>query len=338
MKRVCGFCVVVLALAALPAFAQDTSVNVNSFTAPELPTVPEIDGVLEDSVWAAVPAIPMDKDGDSPAAEPGTGDLDITLKVAWDEETNCVFFGLHVIDESYINTSGHGSSVGDAGYNNERLEVVIDGSNSGLAESNTSSGWHHQYVFDMPNIVDPWDPDNAFYGMADTPVSTEFIPVMVSEHIQAVLQPSADTYPDGLNLADDYIESAAQLKCTNPDATEWMEQPVEFVWEVKLAIFEELGPADGWYGYDLADPAMAATGFEEYLALPDHMRVDLAEDKVIGFTVQQNDGDVYNPDGQPTREHQTNTTGVAGNWNSSESLSGLILGPTLAGVDDWALR
>ncbi len=337
MKRVCGIFIVVLALAGLPAFAQDTSVNVNSFTAPELPTVPEIDGVLEDSVWAAVPTIPMDQDGDSPAAEPGSGDLDITLKVAWDEETNCVFFGLHVIDDSYINTCGFGSSVNDGGWRNERLEIVIDGSNSGLADSNTSSGWHQQYCFDMPNIVDPWDPDNGLYGMADTPVSTEFIPVEVYEGITAILWPNSSTYPEGFDLHDDYMESAAQLKCTNPDATEWIEQPVEFVWEIKLAIFPELFAAEE-YGYPLDDPALAETGFEEYLALPDHQRADLEEDYVIGFTLQQNDGDVYNPDGQPEREHQTNTTGVAGNWNSSESLSGLILGPTLAGVEDWTLR
>ncbi len=337
MKRVYGFCVVVLALAALPAFAQDTSVNVNSFTAPELPTVPEIDGVLEDSVWAGVPTIPMDKDGDSPAADPGTGDLDITLKVAWDEETNCVYFGVHVIDESYINTAGHGSSVGANGWKNERLEIIIDGSNSGLSESNCDSGWHQQYCFDMRNIVDPWDPDNSYYGMADTPVSTEYIPVLVSEHITNILQPSEDTYPDGLNLHDDYVESAAQLKCTNPDATEWLEQPVEFVWEIKLAIFQELFALSEW-GYSEDDPDLAANGFEEYLALPDHQRVDLEEDYVIGFTVQQNDSDVYNPDGEPSREHQTNTTGFDGNWNSSENLSGLILGPTMAGVGDWTLR
>lgn len=347
MKRVCQLTIVVFVLAAAPAFAQapDTSYNLGVFTIPELPTVPEIDGVLEDSVWASVPEIPMLGDGDSPAAVPGSGDLDIVLKIAWDDETNAVYFGLVVQDESYINTSGHGAPppYSDAGYLNERLEVVIDGINSGDPSAACGTPNHQQYCFDMRNIVDPWDPDNLYFGMADTPVSTEFTPVLVSEHITSTIQAGADTYPDGFNLDDDFMESAAQIRSTDPDRTVWLDEdsevqgPVEFVWEIKLVIFEELWNLPD-YGYDPADPDMAATGFKGYFEEADQTVKDLEENGVIGFTVQQNDGDLYNYAGNPTREHQTNTTGVAGNWNSSEQLSALIFGPALAGVEDWSLH
>ena len=58
----------------------------------------------------------------------------------------------------------------------------------------------------------------------------------------------------------------------------------------------------------------------------------------VGFTAQQNDADVFGT--SPTREHQTNTTGFSNNWNSSEQLTGLILGPKSSGgtgVKEWSL-
>ncbi|MGC9327639.1 MAG: sugar-binding protein [Candidatus Hinthialibacter sp.] len=343
----CGFILLVLGFGALAGFAQDTSVNVNSFTIPELPGIPIIDGDLSDPVWADVPAIPMDKDGDSPAAAPGTGDLDIVLKVAWDDETNALYFGINVIDDAFVNVMGMGSSAGTGGWNNERLEVIIDGTNTGDSGSTTTSGLHQQYTFDMPNSWDNWDPGNDieagvlydgnvgfFYteGGGIAP-SEDFVSAPVFERIEGTLNLDGTHAP--WNIADDYVESAAQIRATEAGLSNWVEAPVEFNWEIKIVPFGYLMPnAD--LGVDLGDPNNIANGWLEFWEDPAHEKLDLEENMVIGFTVQQNDADLWSE--APTREHQTNTTGFAGNWNSSENLSGIILGPGATPVFGWELQ
>lgn len=329
-----------IALLGGSATAQDVSVNVNSYTIPELSTVPVIDGDLSDEAWANVPAIPMDKDGDSPAAEPGTGDLDIVLKVAWDDETNALYFGVNVQDDAFINVQGLGSSLGESGWRNERLEIVIDGLNTGTADSSTTSGFHQQYTVDMPNTWDPFDPEAGFFGGFDQdpdnyPVSTDFIQVPTYERIEGTLNfGGPDHYP--YNIADEYFESAAQIRVTDPAATEWLEAPVEYNWEVKIVPFEFLLPADSAV-LDIADPAAVESGWIGWFEDEGNDPLDLEEGKVVGASVQQNDDDVFAE--EPARQHQTNTTGFSANWNSSESLTGLILGPASeTTVSDWSLQ
>jgi hypothetical protein len=325
---------------AAPAFAQDTSVNVNWYTIPELPSVPIIDGDLSDPVWANVPTIPMDKNGDSPAAVPGSGDLDIILKIAWDDETNALYFAVNVIDDSLTLAQGLGSTAGTGGWNNERLEVVLDGTNTGDAASTTTSGFHQQYTFDMPNTWDPYDPAAGLYGLfnVESPnalkVTTQFTQVPVYERVEGSLNLNNSHAP--WNIADEYIESAARIRATNPASREWIEAPVEYNWEVKIVPFEFLVGAST-LGYDLANPANIASGWKSYWEDPTHDKLDLKQGIVIGCSPQQNDADIW---GQtPAREHQTNTTGVAGNWNSSESLTGLILGPRVStSVADWSIQ
>ncbi len=343
-----------LSLALAPAVAQDTSVNVNSGEAPELSTVPTIDGDLSD--WADIPefSVPMNQDGDSPAAEDGSGDLDITLKVAWDEETNALYLGLNVIDDSLVLFQGIGSTGGNSGWQNERLEIVIDGLNTGDPNSTTTSGFHQQYTLDMPNTWDSWSADNdlennvfineqvGFFNTADggVPVSTDFIDVPTFERIEGSLNLGGAHAP--WDISDNFFESAAQIRVTDDSASEWIEAPVEYNWEMKIVPFEFLVGA-GDLGFDIDDPANISEGFDSYFTDEVHDPLDLEEGKVIGFSPQQNDGDIW-PDGG--REHQTNTTGVAGNWNSSESLTGLILGATInntggdggSNVRDWSIR
>ncbi len=341
MIRRIGLIIGIFSISMLPAFAQDVSVNVNSFTIPELPSLPTIDGDLSDPIWDNVDPIPMDQDGDSPAAEPGTGDLDIVLKVAWDEETNALYFAINVIDEAFVNTRGLGSTLGADGYNGERLELIIDGTNSGDPGSSTTSGFHQQYTFDMPNNWDMNDPDNGEYGGFDQdpenyPISTDFMSVPVYERIEGTLNLNEAHYP--FNIFDDYVESAVRIRATDDAAAEWFEAPVEYTWEVKLVPFEYLMPAAD-LGFDIDDPANIENGFQAFweddIA---HDVLDMEENIVIGFCPQQNDADIYSD--APAREHQTNTTGHDGCWNSSEFLTGLILGPTLSGasVSDWALQ
>ncbi len=322
---------VIACLTITTGFAQDTSVNVNSYTIPELPSVPDIDGDLSDPVWENVPTIPMEGDGDSPAAEPGAGDLDITLKIAWDEETNALYFHIDVIDDSLLLLHGLVSSGPEwdgSGWRNERLEIVIDGTNSGDPGSTTATGFHQQYTFDMPASLVPLEEG----GILDLPVSTDFQSVDVYEQVNAQLNPT--NYP--FNVVDDYLDSAAMLRTTDSDATEWLESPAEYNWEVMLVVFEYLESSDV-IGVDFDDPAAIENGFEAFFEDEFHDVNDLEEGEVIGCSVQQNDGDIFNSPVE--REHQTNTTNVAGNWNSSESLTGLILGPTLStSVVDWALQ
>ncbi len=337
MQRKWGVLFFCILAGATTGYAQDTSVNVNAYTIPELPSVPVIDGDLSDAVWGSVPTIPMDKDGDSPAAEPGTGDLDIVLKIAWDDETNALYFAINVIDESFVNVLGLGSTAGSGGYNNERLEIIIDGSNSGDSASSTTSGFHQQYTMDIQNNWDPFDPEALYYGGFDQeggiPVSTEFVPVLVYERIEGTLNLAEAHYP--FNIADEYFESAAMIRVTDPAVTEWMEAPVEINWEVKIVPFEFLD-VEAVQFYDLDDPTMIETGWLAFWEDEFNTPLDLEEGHVIGCSPQQNDGDIFAQ--SPTREHQTNTTGYDGNWDSSENLTGLILGPAAVSVSDWSIH
>ncbi len=347
MKKSFIISVFLIGIIATMGFTQDTSVNVNEFTIPELSTVPEIDGDLSDAAWANVPAIPMDQDGDSPAGVAGSGDLDIVLKVAWDDETNALYFGINVIDDVLVATRGMGSSAGDAGWNNERLEIIMDGANTGDPASSTTSGWHQQYTFDMPNTWDDWDASNdldnhvfmdggvGYFNTAGggIAVSADFVRVPVFERIEGTLGLGAAHAP--WNISDSFLESAVQIRATDPNAAEWIEASVEYNWEIKLVPFEYLEGASN-LGYDLDDPANISTGYQDFWEMEDHVVVDLEANKVIGFTAQQNDADEWSD--APAREHQTNTTGISGNWNSSESLSALILGPKAASVSDWSLQ
>lgn len=331
---------------ACAAMAQDTSVNVNEFQIPELATVPVIDGDLSDAAWDNVPVIPMDKDGDSPAAEPGSGDLDITLKVAWDDETNALYFSINVIDDAFVMTQGRGSSAGDGGWRNERLEIIIDGLNTGDAASTNTTPFHHQYVFDMPNSWDPWASDNniengvffdqevGLFNTADGGIapSANFVSVPVFERIEGALNVANGHAP--WNVSNNYLESAAMIRATDSSVTEWIEAPVEYNFEIKLVVFDELWPASD-LGYEIDNPDNVAAGWDSFFTDEIHIVKDLGVNSVVGFSPQMNDDDVWT--NAPARQHQTNTTGVAGNWNSSESLSALVLvGGT--SVPDWALQ
>ncbi len=331
---------------ACAAMAQDTSVNVNAFEIPELSTVPVIDGDLSDDVWTSVPTIPMNMDGDSPAAEDGAGDLDITLKVAWDDETNALYFSVNVIDDAFVMTNGRGSSAGDGGWRNERLEIIIDGLNTGDAGSTNTTPFHHQYVFDMPNTWDPWAEDNdiengvffdqeiGYFNNADGGIdpSADFVMAPVFERVEGALNVTNAHAP--WNVSDNFLESAAMIRVTDPSVTEWIEAPVEYNFEIKLVAFDELWPAAD-LGYEIDNPDNVAAGWDSFFTDEIHIVKDLEVNGVIGFSPQMNDADLW--DLAPTREHQTNTTGVAGNWNSSESLSALVLVGG-SSVPDWALQ
>ncbi|MDP8244923.1 MAG: hypothetical protein P9L94_12625 [Candidatus Hinthialibacter antarcticus] len=328
------------------AFAQDTSVNVNEFQIPELATVPVIDGDLSDAAWDNVPVIPMDQNGDNDAAEAGTGDLDITLKVAWDDETNALYFHINVIDDALVSTRGRGSSAGDGGWANERLEIILDGLNTGDAASANTTPFHHQYVFDMPNTWDPWASDNdiengvffdqeiGLFNTADggIPVSSSFVSIPIFERIEGALDVTNAHAP--WNVNDSYLESAAMIRVTDPGASEWIEAPVEYNYEIKVVVFDELWPAAD-LDYEIDNPDNVAAGWESFFADEFHIVKDLEVNSVVGFSSQMNDADIWSD--APTREHQTNTTGVAGNWNSSESLSALVLVGG-SSVPDWALQ
>lgn len=347
MSKKFGLLMLILGVGVLYVPTIASAGNVNTFTIPELPSVPIIDGDLSDAVWANVPVIPMDKDGDSPAATPGKGELDIVLKVAWDDETNALFFGLNVIDDAWVSVRGMGSSAGNDGYNSERLEIILDGTNSGSADSTTTSGYHQQYCFDMPNTWDPWEPTNDIktkkfltefvgYFSADqggVQPSTTFIDAPVFERIQGTLD--LDNTHSPWDVADEFCQSAAKIRVTKSGLTSWVESPVEFNWEVKIVPFAYLMTPSN-LGYDIADPANIANGWVDLFKDAAQEKVDMKEGVIIGFTAQQNDVDIW--DQAPARIHQTNTVGFSATWNSSENLSGLILGAKATTVPNWELQ
>jgi hypothetical protein len=311
-------------LVASTGMAQDTSKNVNTLTAPELSGLPIIDGDLSDAVWANVPEIIVNGNGDSPA--PTTpGDLDIVMKVAWDEESNALLFGFSVVDDVFINLLSRGSSLGDGGYNNERMELIINGANTGDAGHGEDSVFHTQYTFDLPTT---WDAQPG--GINDLPVSSSFVSVPVLEGIDGSIQ--APAFP--FDFDDTYVESAARIRVTDPNATEWLEAPVEWTWEFKVVVYDELFSA-GAFGYDTNDAALIAEGFKAFFEDSGNIIHDLNVNDVIGISPQQNDADVFSQ--SPEREHQVNTTNVAGNWNSSADLTGLILAAQTTNVSDWEL-
>lgn len=309
----------------MPAFAQDTSVNVNTLNAPELATVPVIDGNLDDAAWANVPSVAVTGTGDSPAAtEPG--DLDITMKVAWDQQTNALYFAFNIKDDVFVNVLGRGSSAGDSGWQNERMELILNGLNTGEATHGENSEFHTQYTFDLPNTI-----DDAPVGLADVPVSSQFISVPVLEAIDGSITPSGMPY----NLNDDYVQSAAMLRATSANPTMWAESSVEWNWEFKIVVFDQLFNTTT-VGIDTADQANIDNGYKDFFADSLNVIHQLKANDVIGLSPQQNDADVY--DIPPTREHQQNTTNRAGNWDSSAELTGLILLPAQATVADWMVR
>ena len=314
----CGFIAPVV-------FAQDTSVNVNTITAPQLASPPVIDGDLSDAAWANVPDVIVNGSGDSPApTQPG--DLDIVMKVAWDDETNALYFAFNIHDDVFVDVLGRGSSVGDGGWNNERMELILNGINTGSASDGENSVFHTQYIFDIPNTID--DSPN---GIASIPASTSFISVPVFEGIDGSIQ--APGLP--FNLNNDYVQSAALIRVTDPNATEWLESPVEWTWEFKIVVFEEL-TSTGFLGFDEGDPVNIADGFKAFFEDPVNVIHDLQLNDVIGFSPQQNDADVFST--APEREHQVNTTNRAGNWDSSAELTGLILGARASSVLDWSVQ
>lgn len=355
MKRIPSVVIICLTLVS-GIYAQDTSVNINTLTAPKLTSVPTIDGDLSDSAWAKIDWIPVTGDGDSPAAT-DPGDLDIKMKVGWDDTSNALYFAVNVIDESFVDIWGFGSSLNEGGYNNERLEIILDGSNSGSADSSTTSGYHQQYCFDFPNNFDGNDPANnnvGYFDSAKIPVSTTFIKTPVYEHIEGTLQVNrtcvdfdqTDLFKQ-LNVADDYCQSAAQIRVTDPAAKEWFLAPVEFNWEVKIVVFNFLmnntqatamGTEPLYDSEWMIDPVNIKNGWIGVFKDPANELKKLKLNDVIGFCLQQNDGDVCDDGATVAREHQTNTTGLSGDWNSSEHLTGLILGPPPASVADWYLR
>lgn len=319
---------IILAMATLlgagAAFAQDTSVNVNAIEAPELVSVPVIDGDPSDAAWANVPETPVTGSGDAPAPT-DEGDLDITMKAAWDEETNALYFLFHVTDDAFINVEGLGASGGGSGWHNERLEIVVNAENTGEAGHGEGSEFHTQYIFDLPNTI-----DDAPVGLADVPASAEFVQVPVFEGVDGSIQ-----FPDyPFDFSNDFIESAARIRVTDPAAAEWLEAPVEWYWEIKLVTHSELFDT-GAIGTDTSDPAAIADGFKAFFEDPVNIVKDLQEGLVIGISPQQNDSDVFEV--PANREHQVNTTNRAGNWDSSAELTGLILAPAPAGVTDWDL-
>ncbi len=311
-------------LAAPTVWAQDTSVNINTLTAPELSEVPVIDGDLNDEAWANIPEIVVDGSGDSPAPT-SAGDLDITMKVAWDDESDTLFFGFNIVDDVFLNLLSRGSSLGGSGWNNERMEFIINAANTGNPDHGEDSEFHTQYTFDIPTT---WDPQPG--GINDLPVSSEFISVPVFEAIDGSLIPGALPF----DLDDEFVESAARIRVTDPNATEWLESPVEWTWEIKIATFSELFSA-GAFGFDTNDQALLDSGFKAFFEDPGNLRKELNVNDVIGISPQQNDADVFAQ--SPEREHQVNTTNVAGNWNSSADLTGLILAAQASDVSEWEL-
>lgn len=312
-----------LSLLAVPAgWSQDTGKNVNTLTAPELSSTPVIDGDLSDAVWANVPEIIVNGDGDSPAPT-AAGDLDIVMKVAWDDESNALLFGFSIVDDVFVNVLSRGSSLGSGGHNNERMELIINGANTGDAAHGEDSVFHTQYTFDIPTT---WDVQPG--GINDVAPSSSFVSVPVFEAIDGSIIPPALPF----DLNDGFVESAAQIRVTDPNAAEWLESPVEWTWEIKVVVYDELFSA-ATAGYDLNDATLAADGFKAFFEDPINLMRNLQVNDVIGISPQQNDSDIFAQ--APEREHQVNTTNVAGNWNSSADLTGLILAAQAADVSDW---
>ncbi|RJP20196.1 MAG: hypothetical protein C4527_25600 [Candidatus Omnitrophota bacterium] len=319
------FVILIFSMLLTIAYGQDTSVNVNTLIAPELSILPVIDGDLSDAAWADVPEVKVNGSGDDPAPT-AAGDLDVTMKVAWDDETNALYFAFTVIDDVFINTAGRGSSVSGDGWRNERMELIINGLNTGNASHGEDSEFHTQYTFDLPNTI-----DDAPIGLADVPVSAQFISAPVLEAIDGGLTPPAFPF----DLDDAYVESAAMIRVTDANASEWLEAPVEWTWEIKLVVFDEQF-SNSVVGLDVNDAAHIANGFKAFFEDPIQVVHDLEANQVIGISPQQNDADAFGT--PPDRQHQVNTTNRAGNWNSSAELTGLILGPKTTDVADWPIR
>ena len=100
LRKILTNTIALLSFFALISFAQDTTVNVNSFIAAELQSVPVIDGDLSDACWDGLPEIKVDKLGDAPQSTT-PGDLDVFVKAAWDQETNALYFAVRIIDTCF---------------------------------------------------------------------------------------------------------------------------------------------------------------------------------------------------------------------------------------------
>lgn len=168
-------------------------------------------------------------------------------------------------------------------------------------------------------------------GLADVPVSAPFVSVPVLEAIDGSIIPSGMPF----NLNDDYVQSAAMIRVTDANAAMWAEAPVEWNWEFKIVVFDQMFDTNA-VGIDTADQANIDNGYLDFFKDPLNVVHQLKANDVIGLSPQQNDSDEY--DIPPTRNHQQNTTNRAGNWNSSAELTGLILLPPQAAVADWMVR
>jgi hypothetical protein len=287
--------------------AQDTSVNVDSFEARELSTVPRIDGDLSEPAWDNISEIPVSREGAGPGSLPAeAGDWDITMKAAWNEETNALYFGFHVIDDIYVKITGQGSIESPGSWQSESLELVINAENTGLEEDGEISPYHVQYVFEFPTTRIP-----SPAGVADIPVSMEFISMPVFEKIDGRFSPG----PGSLyNLDDNYVQSAGRIRVTEDpgaNATWGSGLSVEFFWEIKIVPMSQLG----------------TLSFTEEAS-----RVkELQPFDVIGIDPGFNDSDIF----LPNRDHRVNLSGFPDSWNSSEHLVGMILMPSETRVRDW---
>jgi len=305
MRKSLFLCVMFVCAAASLVFAQDTSVNVSSFSIPELAAIPVIDGDISDGAWESIPWMAVSEDGDPPGnpAPPEAGNLDVQMKAAWDDETNAVYFAFHIIDDVFINEYGRGSSAGGNGWKHESLEVVFNAENTGSSADGEGSDHHAQYTFQFPNTI-----DDQPLGIGDLDVSTDFISLPVFEGIDGHFAGEEPTF----DIDNNFVESAGMLRATKAGEPAWEGSPVEFYFEFKIVPFSILkGSLDD----------------------AENVVKDLEALDVIGIDPCMNDSDSYSGD----REWRVNLSGTGAGWNSSAELVGMILEAAQTPVNNWSM-
>ncbi len=305
MSKKLFLCVICVCATASLVLAQDTSVNVSSFSVPELGDIPVIDGDISDGAWANIPWMDVDKDGDPPGnpAPPEAGNLDVQMKAAWDDETNALYFAFHVVDDVFINEYGRGSSAGTGGWQHESLELVINAENTGSSADGEGSDHHAQYTFQFPNTI-----DDQPIGMGDLDVSTDLISLPIFEGIDGHFAGESPTF----DIDNDYVESAGMIRATRAGEPAWEGSPVEFYIEFKIVPFSILKGS---------------------LDAPENVLKDLEALDVIGIDPCMNDSDSFGG----AREWRVNLSGTGAGWNSSAELVGMILEASQTPVADWTL-